>query len=1507
MKDNNIFDAPEPRFKQDKESGLYIPDSDSFEDIGAPLIAGTSFSVDTQLTARARDLNVDGSKIYVAGGITGQTGTAIRRYTLTGTYESAGNLTYPGDTRPSGIPSSWIVTQSTPFFLYNNNWYRSVQWATFSPTPQSRYVFDRHNSNLVYQQTLWMLPINQLINLFGFDIYNNRIYVQTLTESNVLQIRNLSNGALISGTNSIPLDFSVSGGSGGVAVTPTRIYIVSGLDNIIRAYNHMGSRVSADDTTLPSGTTLFDIDASGEMVYVLGRTGTSGSYSYSVIPYTQDTYSATWGSLSYSSTTRIITATLTLSEDPGSAFNASQDFEIQARSGQTAPYTRWIVEVSPARTDLDEVSFTVSGNTVDDVTSRGAGGAGRYIIELATAISTLSAGSVTVDQSRFPGVRVTATEPANPISWSASTGWTIAGSGTGTTRSITATPASTVTPGVYRIRLKQNAFGTNKPRLNVDSGEQLLGAAVYSATWGIPSYDSVTRGITAVLTLSEDPSTTFSAMNDFEVEVRSGSVGSYTWSTSSNWTLSSTGTGTSRTITATPANSVRAGTYRILLKEDAFGTDKPNCDVTSSGQAVAAYVPPYSASWATPTYTASTRAITAVLTLSEDPGSGFSTTDDFEVEVRSGSVGSYTWATSSGWAFTSTGTGTTRTITATPSGTVADGTYRLVVLEDAFGTNKPSSDVVSAGQAIVYSATWGMPSYDSVTRAISSTLTLTQDPGSAFSVTADFNVERRSGSVGSYTWASSSGWTLSSTGTGTSRTITATPTNTVPAGTYRISLNEDAFGTNKPNSDVTTSEQAVGAYVLRYSASWASPTYISATRAIRSVLTLSEDPGSAFSVSNDFKVQMRSGSPGSYSWSDASNWTLSATGTGTTRTITATPTNAVIAGTYRLVLLEDAFGTDKPTTDRNSNGQTILDFYSGTWGSVTYNSGTRAITSTITLSEDPGSGFSVINDFEVEVRSGVVGSYTWSRSSDWALSATGSGTTRTITATPGNLVLANTYRLVLKVNAFGTNKPRLAINSDGQAISNYESPYSATWGMPSYTTNTRAISVILTLSEDPGSAFSASSDFRVQIRSGSPGSYSWANSSGWSLSSTGTGITRTITATPSNSVIAGTYRLVLNRNAFGSGKPSTDTTASEQAVAAYVAPHSLDGQDQFYFDFNIPQDEIGTLQIFVKGSSFYVSGESDLTNLADGQYLGSIGFDTRTATPTTDRSWAFWDNLEGGTTLKGRLHFIGDAITALANTDIEVLLHGTGNRDTNFNITVSSSAVSAGQYVEVEATPLSTYYADGTFRFRLKSDSVMVGTQTAPSENVDSNPISLNTLLVWGPVSHGSSKGYIESTLTFNSDYIDIGTADFSILDQTDEVLDEWTITITPSVTTRSTGTTLVVRGTPSPSRPVYDSFRLQLNRSSIRFSNRQANHAPTNNLISNPILVATAEAPEPAANVPYLVVEAIPAGTQTGTEVVIDLEAQLNGVAADIDGLRPEDFVITSPEGNITPTLATR
>ena len=1328
MKDNNIFDAPEPRFKQDEDTCLYIPDSDQFEDIGVPLTSGTSFSVNTQLTGGATNISVDGSKIYITGLITGQTARAVRRYTLTGTYESAGNLTVPGDTRPSGIPSSWIATQGTRFFRYSNNWYRSLQWTGFSPTIQNRYVFDRHNSSLAYQQTLWMLPIDQLINLYGFDIYNNRVYIQAAvfddqgTGSNVLQIRNLSNGALISGTNSIPLDFNVSGVNGSVSVTPTRIYVSSG-NNVIQAYNHMGSRVSGDDTTLPSGTTILDMDASGETLYILGRTGARGSYSYSVTPYTQP--------------------------------------------------------------------------------------------------------------------------------------------------------------------------------------------PPYSVTWGTPTYNTGTRAITAVLTLSEDPGTTFSASADFEVEVRSGSVGSYTWSTSSNWTLSATGTGTTRTITATPANTVSANTYRILLKEDAFGSDKPNCDVTTDGQAIAAYVPPYSASWATPTYTTSTRAITAVLTLSEDPGSGFSTTADFEVEARSGSVGSYSWATSSGWTFASTGTGTTRTITATPSGTVADGTYRLVVKEDAFGTNKPDSDIVTTGQAIIYSATWGMPSYDSVTRAISSTLTLTQDPGATFSVTADFNVERRSGSVGSYTWASSSGWTLSSTGTGLSRTITATPANTVLAGTYRISLNEDAFGTDKPDSDVTTSEQTVGAYVLRYSASWGSPTYLASTRSIRSVLTLSEDPGSTISVRDDFKVQFRSGSPGSYSWSDSgvdsSDWSISSTGSGTTRTITARPSNDVIGGTYRLVLLEDSFGTDKPNADVNSDGQAISDFYTATWGSVTYTSSTRAITAMITLSEDPGSGFSVMNDFEVEVRSGIVGSYTWSRSSDWTLSATGSGTTRTITATPGNLVLANTYRLVLKVNAFGTNKPRLAINSDGQAISNYESPYSAMWGMPSYTTNTRAISVILTLSEDPGSAFSASSDFRVQVRSGSPGSYSWSNSSGWSLSSTGTGITRTITATPSNSVIAGTYRLVLNRNAFGSGKPSTDTTASEQAVAAYVAPHSLDGQDQFYFDFNIPQDEIGTLQIFVKGSSFYVSGESDLTNLADGQYLGSIGFDTRTAMPTTDRSWAFWDNLEGGTTLKGRLHFIGDAITALANTDIEVLLHGTGNRDTNFNITVSSSAVSAGQYVEVEATPLSTYYADGTFRFRLKSDSVMVGTQTAPSENVDSNPISLNTLLVWGPVSHGSSKGYIESTLTFNSDYIDIGTADFSILDQTDEVLDEWTITITPSVTTRSTGTTLVVRGTPSPSRPVYDSFRLQLNRSSIRFSNRQANHAPTNNLISNPILVATAEAPEPAANVPYLVVEAIPAGTQTGTEVVIDLEAQLNGVAADIDGLRPEDFVITSPEGNITPTLATR
>ena len=55
----------------------------------------------------------------------------------------------------------------------------------------------------------------------------------------------------------------------------------------------------------------------------------------------------------------------------------------------------------------------------------------------------------------------------------------------------------------------------------------------------------------------------------------------------------------------------------------------------------------------------------------------------------------------------------------------------------------------------------------------------------------------------------------------------------------------------------------------------------------------------------------------------------------------------------------------------------------------------------------------------------------------------------------------------------------------------------------------------------------------------------------------------------------------------------------------------------------------------------------------------------------------------------------------------------------------------------------------------------------------------------------------------------------------------------------------------------------------------------------------------------PYLVVSRLPTTEQTGTDFTFTVTGKLNGMDINIGGLTADDFVITSPEGSITPTIA--
>ena len=106
------------------------------------------------------------------------------------------------------------------------------------------------------------------------------------------------------------------------------------------------------------------------------------------------------------------------------------------------------------------------------------------------------------------------------------------------------------------------------------------------------------------------------------------------------------------------------------------------------------YTPPPFLVWGPIQVNATTRVLTSVATFESTP-EDFDTTD-FIVEKRGQFIlGAYSWATDPNWTISTSGTGLVRTINATPNLQVSDGNYRLVALEDAFGTDKPERNVRS--------------------------------------------------------------------------------------------------------------------------------------------------------------------------------------------------------------------------------------------------------------------------------------------------------------------------------------------------------------------------------------------------------------------------------------------------------------------------------------------------------------------------------------------------------------------------------------------------------------------------------------------------------------------------------------------------------------------------------------------------------------------------------------------------------------------------------------------
>ena len=740
-------------------------------------------------------------------------------------------------------------------------------------------------------------------------------------------------------------------------------------------------------------------------------------------------------------------------------------------------------------------------------------------------------------------------------------GITVTATKSGTTGSVKFSGFSAGSSGTAGFTIRANAFtGSSLPSAQQTSYLNNIATDAPNRTYSFAATSRVTiqignaspnnseRSITWPLIFSHSQLRGFSRFDIADITPR-------------GITVTATKSGTTGSVKFSGFAAGSSGTADFSIRATAFITSslpagyRNNAEVNAPAYTYTFLATPttYTASWSGEQYYDSTRDLFAILTLPENPGTAFRVSDDLEVQKRSGSSGSYTWASSSSWTIAATSANQTDWyVGASPASTVTAGTYRLVLKEDAIGTDRPSADVASAPKEVrtFYTASWGAISNPPGTRNLFGILLLSETPGTGLLTTSDFKVQKQARSS-DRSWADTTGWTINITGTGQIRFVAGISADSVTAGTYRIVFKENAVGTDKPNADVPSQSVTIPDLPVTVTISDAVPNVTN--RTITWGVGWSHAGLTGFDAS-DIINRVPVGA------------IVNVTETGIPRAsrVTFSGFSAGSSGTASFSVRANAFTSSSLPNNRGNNIQTnappyTYNFRSATQrvtvsiGNATINTTNRTISWPITLSHSGLTGFT---------RADITNAIPYAVGT--ALS--GSGTSYTVTLSGFNQGTSGTAGFTIRANAFTASS--LPTNYQNNiAVSSSRVPYSfpiittppptptlytASWGTPSYTSSTRRITTVLTLSEDPGTTFSVSNDFKVQKRSGSSGSYTWADTTGWSFSFRGSTTSRTIIAFPATSVTAGTYRIVLKEDAFGTDKPSSDVVTSGVAVGAYV-------------------------------------------------------------------------------------------------------------------------------------------------------------------------------------------------------------------------------------------------------------------------------------------------------------------------------------------------------------------
>ena len=775
-------------------------------------------------------------------------------------------------------------------------------------------------------------------------------------------------------------------------------------------------------------------------------------------------------------------------------------------------------------------------------------------------------------------------------------------------------------------------------------------ALSYTVSFTNTRISSLSRRITTTATFSSVPGSEFEE-TDFVLQQRSGSGSSgdpYTWGTptSGSWSFTTSGTGLARTVIATPNSSVSGGTYRIQLPEDAFETNKPSAAAQTPGQTIGSYIA-FTASWpgtsATPN---ANRAVSIVNTFSIDPGTVEAS--DYEIQNRT-STSPETWVTApdANWTIGVTGSGTTRTISATPVNMVNAGTYRIRLKQNTFEQGYPSAHADSQPFTIaafvappdIATATWSGVSYCTTSDRLTGTITFNEKVEGL--TNADFEVITSAGGA-------TSGWIITLPGTVTSSTEIASGTGTVitaapPSNqnaSFRLRLkalsvmSDDSATDNAPTSAAQSNAVAVDNRPTIATASWSNVSYSSATNRLTGTITFSGAKVEGLTAS-DFEV-ITSGGGTTSGWgvsipSTITSSTEIAAGTGTVVTATA-PANRNASFRLRLkttsVMSDDSPTNNAPASSVESvavavdNRVLSVVTITARWGTPSWSRSNNRVTTTLNFTTSDSSNITGFTNADISVNHGSTTGV-----SGWSHSVSGSANSYTVTSTPPANTNQSAVRFVLATNAVDSgiySGPASAVTSSAVSVDNRPMVAGASWSGVSYTagvlqgtlTFTGANITGLTTGdievwEDLATDRNRTSLWTVQLPNGFNGN---VNSGGTVL----------VRATPPSQT-DGSFYLRLEDNSVNSDGGSNNAPSANvnSPTIAVNNRHALDGRSSYTLQFTVPEDSNGAIQVSVPSDRFNIDGEATKTGPISRQYLGTVFYDTRTIVSTVTISFGF--------------------------------------------------------------------------------------------------------------------------------------------------------------------------------------------------------------------------------------------------------------------------------------------